>query len=241
MNLIHKRFVKSGNVIEIYEYEKPVLEGYQNKNVSLGRQGSATDDEKKENRGKVLNRAKRDLRRKINANSGELKKFITLTFKENETNLDYCNYEFKKFIERLKYWNKRVKGKPLKYVCVVEFQKRGAVHYHLLANLKYISNDDLKRLWGNGFVKINRVDRVDNVGAYVVKYMQKDMSDKRLEGRKSYFTSRNLKKPLEYTEIKKVDEIAAHLLEGIKPCYETSFDNDYTGKVVYRQYNLKRE
>ncbi|WP_452176556.1 rolling circle replication-associated protein, partial [Kordiimonas lipolytica] len=59
------------------------------------------------------------------------------------------NYNFKKFIQRLNY----KMDLKLKYSCVVEFQKRGAVHYHLLAyNLPFIENSKLAEIWGHGFV-----------------------------------------------------------------------------------------
>lgn len=237
--LIKSKVVISGDVVEVYRYEKGYLKGYKDKRGNGGRKKGSRSAEYDENRSKVLDRAKKTLRRKINANANELMKFVTLTFAENETDLDYCNNEFKKFIKRLKYY---VEDKviALKYVVVVEFQKRGAVHYHMLCNLPYIRAKKLNEIWGNGNINIKRIDRVDNVGAYVVKYMQKDFSDKRLEGRKSYFTSRNLREPIELVKEKEVEVAATTLLHGKKPCYEIQFDNDHVGKVVYKQYNLSR-
>lgn len=96
------------------------------------------------------------------------------------TDLRRANGEFAKFVKRLK----RYVGFSPQYVAVPEFQKRGAVHYHLLLNCPYIPADELARLWGQGFVKVNAIDNVDNLGAYVTKYMTKDNVDERLAGQR---------------------------------------------------------
>lgn len=239
---VEKKFVISGNVIEVYEYENSYLVGYKEnrKHDKKYKDIVQVDEEGKVDRQFTMTRAKQKVRRLINSNADTLTKFITLTFVENETDLDYCNDQFNKFIKRLKYSFKDKSTFDLKYIVVVEFQERGAVHYHMLANLDYIPNEKLRKIWGNGYVKINRIDRVDNVGAYVTKYMKKDMADPRLEGRKCYFPSRNLDKPIIYTKKEEVETLAGSLLHQLSPVYETSFCNDYKGKITYRQYNLKR-
>ena len=92
------KVVKSGNVIEIYKYEKGVFKGFINENGRAGN-GSITDDQKEKNREISLMRARRNLRRIINANVGQwgddvTTKFLTLTFKENVSDLYEANYEF---------------------------------------------------------------------------------------------------------------------------------------------------
>ena len=127
----------------------------------------------------------------------------------------------------------------VKYLLVPEFTKICRVHYHaIFFNLPYIKNNKLREIWGNGFIKINRIDRVSNVGAYVSKYITKD--NIKIEGMKSYFTSRGLFKPLELDKEKEIQSIVDSVpLE--KLVYETSFLNDYTGIVTYKQYNLKHK
>ena len=231
---VTSKMVISGKIIEFYEYEKGYLKGYKDKTLTTGRQEDYESENKDDNRQKAMQRAKTNIRRLINANSDDFGKFLTLTFEKNETDLDYCNYEFEKFIKRLKY-----KYDSFKYLVVVEFQKRGAVHYHMLCNLPYIKSKEISDIWGNGFIKINRIDRVSNLGAYVTKYLQKDTSDPRLEKRKCYFTSRSLDKPIEITQKKEIEQVQTALLRNLSPIYETSYNNDYTGKVMYKQYNLE--
>jgi hypothetical protein len=237
----NKKIIQSGHVYEVLEYEKPVFYGEDSRN-KLGRKLEANQDDKTETRKKTMSKAKNTIRRLINANVdawSESPKFLTLTFAENVQDTKQANYEFKKFRQRLEY----LKGIKLKYVVVVEFQKRGAIHYHaVFFNLPYIPNTTLAEVWGNGYIKINQIDEVDNIGAYVTKYMTKEQQDKakedKLTGQKSYFTSRGLIKPVEIIDKKKIEQLEATL--SPKKVYESNFKNDYQGQITYKQYNTKR-
>ena len=232
MSSYNKRVVISGNQIEIYEYEKDIIYGYKDNRKELkGRKAVASEEDKEINRDKVFKRARTELRRLINSNVEGDSKFLTLTFKENITDLDYANNQFKKFIMRLNY-NFKIK---VKYSCVVEFQKRGAIHYHvILYNLTgKVDLVKLSDIWGHGFIKLNKIKGVDNVGAYICKYMTKS-EDNRLEGRKMYFNSRNLNKPREIKEPEIVAAVESSLQCQV-PKYENSFSNDYNN-ITYKQY-----
>lgn len=235
MGSYRKKVVLSGNIIEVYEYEKSVIYGYKDtKKVVKGRSSVANIEDKESNREKVLSRARKDLRRIINSNIQVYSKFLTLTFADNVQDLDFANNEFKKFIKRLNYHY----GIKVKYSVVIEFQKRGAIHYHaLLYNLT--DKLDVKKIsdiWGNGFVKINSIKEVDNVGAYVCKYMTKT-DDDRLLGRKMYFNSRGLNKPTEIKESSLVDALVGSLQDN-SLTYENNFSNDYNS-INYKQYIIK--
>lgn len=229
----NKKVVISGDIIEFYDYKNDVLYDYKDKKNRKGRQAIAKYEDKLMNRKKTLQRNRRDIRRLVNCNIQENSKFITLTFADNITDLKQANYEWKKFKQRLE---SRV-GYKLQYLVVVEFQKRGAIHYHcVMFNLSYIKSEDLSAIWGNGFIKINRIDNVDNVGAYVCKYITKDNNDDRLLGQKMYFTSRGLKKPIEIKEKARVETLAS-ALPASACVYESVFENEYNS-ISYKQYNL---
>ena len=224
----HKKAIVSGKVLELYEYEKPIVKGFEQRRI--GRAGSlfTADEIKAENRSKVAYRARSYVRRKVNANP-QLNKFLTLTFAENLTDLYKARYEFDKFLKRLKT---RFKG--FQFVAVVEFQKRGAVHFHLLCNLPYVDVNELSKVWKHGFIRLNKIDNVDNVGAYVTKYMTKESMDKRLIGRKCYSMSKGLNEPQEITDEKAVEELLANV-ESVKRVYTSEFESDYYGHVTYTQ------
>lgn len=230
------KVVISGDIIEIYDYVEPVLEGYSIKeHHDCGRNHVASDEDRQLNREKIFNRAKRDIRRLVNTNIKYLSKFVTLTFADNVQEFEVANNEFNLFIKRLNY---RLKMK-VEYLCVPEFQKRGAIHYHVIMfNVPYIKSKELSEVWGHGYVKINRIDTVDNVGAYVCKYMSKAGDDDRLQGKKCYFTSRNLDKPIEIKENSLVESVR-NSLQADSPSFESTFENDYNS-ISYRQYNKNK-
>lgn len=241
--------------MEIYEYEKGYLKGYEltcSERERIGRLKGEKSNNYEEHREQVLQRAKRNLRRLINANVGQYgkdftAKFLTLTFKENVQDIEHANYEFQKFIKRLNYHCFGMKKANLKYTCVVEFQKRGAIHYHtIIYNMPYLKAKEIYNIWGNGFIKINKIDDIDNVGAYVTEYLGnaekgqgKDVEDDRLQGEKSYFSSRGLYKPVEITDKKIVEQIAA-ALPSENLTYAADFENEHLGNITYKQYNLKK-
>lgn len=234
------KVIISGEIIEVYEYkEKAILRGYE-RPPTIRKKGSETERNEEAERIN-LKRTRKGVRRLINANEQELRKFITLTFRENETDVGQCNYEFKKFIQRLKHYMKRYYPyKKLSYIAVIEFQKRGAVHYHMLTNVEYLPVRMLAEIWGHGFVKINRIETVSNLGAYVSKYMSKDERDQRLWDKKMYHTSRDLNKPVEITENEEVLAYKERMLAGQSPTYQNTFKSEYLGDIDYKQYNLKQ-
>lgn len=248
------KVIMSGHIVELYEYEKAIKTGKDcEMDKPAGRRGKRKeglewideearqlrDKDKEKNRDDVLRRARQRVRRLVSSNLGawdEKTKFITLTFRENMQDVKAANYEFKKFRQRLEY-HLKVK---LEYIAVIEFQQRGAVHYHVLFfNLPYIAHVDLERIWRNGFVKINSVEDPDRVIRYVTKYMTKSNDDERLRGKKCYFTSRGLAKPVEEI-IEKEDLDALRVALSPNKTFEKEFPSEYVGMVSYQQYNLKR-
>lgn len=241
-----KKIIETGNIIEIYEYSQ----------YCRGKGGANRTTEKSQDIEKSLknyantNQRRRDNVRRLACSNfnNEYDKFFTLTFADNMTDVKTCNYIFMKFIQRLKYKIKKENNMELKYLAVVEFQDRGAVHYHVLSNIPYIPQKELQELWGNGYVFINAITHVDNIGAYIVKYMTKDNTDVRLQGQKGYFYSTNLKKPTtyvnhDYKEFSRIENKfeEKYCLSEINPVYETIFDTEMLGSCEYRQYNLKRK
>ena len=230
-----KKVVVSGSIIEVYEYDKIQKRGYtiKKKREKKG-QLEFELDKIKIKRMDSVNRTRTLIRRLINANP-ELNKFITLTFAENITDITFANRYFSKFIMRLKY-----RYPNIKYIAVIEFQRRGAVHYHMLMNDNYLPNALLSEIWGMGFVKINKIDHVDNVGAYVCKYLSKDTIDDRMWNRKKFFCSKNLNVSFTFFTEKEIENIKnSYELIDFEPVYKSEFDNKYVGKVKYSQYNVR--
>lgn len=235
------KLVVTGHIVEVYTYERMPVPA---KRVDRDEDGAErlikTDDEWKEDtRGDKRKNARNsrwNLIRLLNANFDEHSKFVTLTFAENVTDLDDAHTEFHKFMKRLKrkYGN-------VKYVAVVEFQKRGAVHYHFVSDLPYVPKKELAALWRNGFVRINDIEHVDNVGAYISKYMSKEEPDVRLRQRKNFFTSKNLNRPVVIRGDQADPLVEMWDLGQKKAVYESSYTSEHHGKITYNQFNLKRD
>lgn len=159
---------------------------------------------------KNINRSKIELQRLAKTNEEEFRTFITLTFAENVKDIEQANKMFNSF----RTYIKRLKS-DFKYLCVPEFQKRGAVHYHLLTNINYndilLLSKEEKKLWNKsskkwevgkniigwnkGYSLVKDINYTNtNIIGYITKYLTKDI-DNRLWGKRRYLYSQNLKKP----------------------------------------------
>lgn len=114
----------------------------------------------------------------INANVTDVSKvrWCTLTYKENMTDPKRLYEDFRKFNMRFQYYCKTHGYSKPEYIVMMEPQGRGAWHAHLLyiwqdQKAPYISNQDFREMWGHGFVRIKKLDNVDNVGAYLTAYL----------------------------------------------------------------------
>ena len=235
----YQRIIQSGDNIEYYRYQrdyKLLPFGQKEDQVRTGRSVEASPEDKINNRLRSLYAAKKEIRRTIYSNCGEGDVFLTLTFKENVQDLDAANYEFKKFRQRLEY---RLK-KKLKYLVVIEFQKRGAIHYHCyLFGIGFVDWKIYEKAWGNGFIRVNKIKDPSGVGNYVSCYMVKDLLERpELKGRKSYFVSRGLNKPVEWDD-RTSEPVVRWILEntdiGFHEHYESEYLGEYTlicGKVI---------
>lgn len=233
------KVIISGNVIEVYQYEKLIT--YNGTYKDIEKKEIEKGDREEEKNIYSGKRARENIRRLALANFSNTQnaKFLTLTFAYDCKNIDFTNKEFNKFIKRLRY-----RFGDFKYIAVIEFQdknREGVIHYHILNNLQYVPYDDLLEIWGHGWIWVNRINHVDNIGAYLVKYMgKKELGgrDRRLKGKKAYFTSRNLKKPV-ILHGQKAFEILK-TLENKKVVFTNSYESEYLGRIIYKEFNLKR-
>ncbi|SNS03062.1 hypothetical protein SAMN05446037_100315 [Anaerovirgula multivorans] len=186
----------------------------------------------------------------------QLPKFLTLTFAENITDLKTANAEFTKFNKRLSYQLYKVNRNVLKYICIPEFQKRGAVHYHVLYfNMPYVDFKELSKIWGQGYVFVEGITEKQNIedfAKYTCKYMSKENSkgednykiyqDKEMLNTKRYFTSRGLNKPENYKlDIDKgiYDSFLIFLKDYHKDNLE--YSNEFIGHVEINTYEIDKQ
>ena len=234
----YEKIVATQGIVEVWRYERLNTAGGGKRENESDEKGEYSEQNYRERQRNRRNR----IRQLICTNFDSGSKFVTLTFGKVDfdiTDVKACNKHFKLFILRLKY-----RYPELKYVAVIEFQKRGAVHYHMICNLPFVKKKELQEIWGAGFIKINAIDKVDNVGAYVIKYMCKDTEDKRLCGENAYMHSKGLREPLEIctwkgdaSEWRDVHDA----LERETPSYSAKYESEHAGVIEYMQYNHYRK
>jgi hypothetical protein len=253
------KVVVSGKQVELYKYKKTVWREYKtNKDEALEKkpkQLNIFEQEKlkKQRMQFSINRTKTEIRRLANSNP-QLNKFMTLTFAKSTTDLKEANYIFNQFIKRIVYHYP-----DFEYLAVPEFQKDidhygrkkkhgGSVHYHLLCNIKtpdvkikekiYRWEQDFSRnYWKNGFIKIKNVEQINNFGAYMSKYLGKELFSGRMFGKKKFFRSQALSSPIEilghYAQI-----FIEKFLSLLSPVFEKVFKSEWIGEVEYSAYSL---
>ncbi|MBB6218165.1 hypothetical protein HNQ80_004305 [Anaerosolibacter carboniphilus] len=183
-------------------------------------------------------------------------KFLTLTFKENMQDLSLANEQFTLFNKRLSYYLYGIKRNVLKYICIPEFQKRGAVHFHILYfNLPYVDFNKLGEIWGNGYIFIEGVqqkDEIEDFAKYVCKYINKENSkgednfdlyvEKDLLNQKRYFISRGLRKPSVY-KLNIDKELYTAFLAMLKDFHASNheYSNEYVGNVELNTYEVEEK
>jgi hypothetical protein len=242
------KIIITGHIIEVYEYERSFSVDKQEKERPEVNLDVEKIDNKERGNNYSRQRTRNNLRRLILSNFSDKDRFVTLTFEDNITDIETANKEFKKFIQRVVR-----QYKDFKYVAVIEFQKRGAVHYHMICNLpaellpgKGIYEQEMNfmlRYWQQGYVDIKDIKGVDNVGAYLLKYLQKSFNDvegvKVPEGKKRYLHSKNLNEPIEVES-----GYIADILKQVRqmyPVYTSNYMSEFNGSVEYKEYNLRRE
>lgn len=255
----YRKVIVSGHVIEVYEFEKmPVGNEYafekddydalDFENIKI----ESKEDRILERRKQTVRDARNTVRRLALMNFGVGDKFLTLTFdpkkfrEEDLRDVVFVDSEFRRFVMRFNY---RFKCK-LKYIAVREFHKSGRLHFHMVCDWdkRFESEEEIRemerflgeKVWKNGFVDIKQMNHVDNVGAYIIKYMTKDLPMEFFKGRKIYLPSKRLKRPLIYRDYEAEQVLQAYELERKKEVFTNSYESDYLGIIVYKEYNLNR-
>jgi len=213
------RFI--GDTVQVYEYEK---------SLPIRRKVRAADSYTKRNKKDAtrspdsIRRARQSFIRIVRSNlaGGGEPSLFTFTMHQK---LPYSasSVIFTRFIARLR----RRAGKSFRYIAVPEFQKRGAVHWHVLLwgfPVEYgcvghmairrgkkvfvetcpperkceRKTRRISRLWLSGFVDAIATDGSPFLAGYLAKYMQKAMYDVRLSGKRAYYCAHNVLRPMSF-------------------------------------------
>lgn len=234
----------NNGITEVVDYENVIELGYtrekkikhtisQISNVSFGRKKGKFSDFDDKNVQKNVFRATKKVRSLCNHYGHLLTKFYTLTYAFNISENDFSesNNLFKKFIMRVKH-----KYGSFEYLCVPELQKNGNIHYHMICSLPYIPVNEIQTIWSHGLVYITRIDSINNLGAYLSSYIEKDFG-KSFPGKKHFFKS----KGLVYPEPQKVFKGISEEYDKKNLVYSSTNFNVYCGRVETKIYNKNVE
>lgn len=228
------KLVQSGNMMEVYDFQIPVSYGQKRPNKRKIRKSPTRSDE---HRARSIIRAINNVRRLTHANFSEHDKFITLTFNNDQhfdiNKLNECLPYYQRFIRKI-----RNRFPNLKFITVPEFQKRGAVHYHILCNLPFMpmTSNLIEKFWTHGFSNKVAIKSTTHLSLYLTKYLSKRFDDKRIQGHRLYYTSRGLARPK--TIYGPLAESFSDKLKssGVEVQYRHEYQTDRNGQVEYRQY-----
>ncbi len=190
-NLMKYKFVVCGDTVEVYEYSTPISVGH-SRDYDIVRRDST--EEKCVKRNGNLYRSRQNVRRIIWSNQGKYTKFVTLTYADIVLDVKRVRRDVTTFVQ-----NMRRLGYDMKYLYVLEQQKKrgekegnsGCLHIHMLIFIdKFIPYQDINKCWKKGSTDIQAVEDINNLGAYVSKYITKDNFAE--FGKKCYACSLNL-------------------------------------------------
>ena len=226
------RVVVSGDLVEVYTYSVPITCGRERQFEIVRNPDREEGGEKRKD---SLYRSRMNVRRLIWANQGEYTKFLTLTYAKTVLDLKKVHRDITTFVQAMKR-----KGFPLKYLYVLEHQRErgekegneGCLHVHMVVFVdRFIPLDILRSCWKHGFVGIEKIDDVRNLGAYVCKYITKDNLQE--FGKRVYSCSLGLERSKEevfYTEGFSTTEIGLHpdeVLQSLDIKFHTQMRSDW--------------
>lgn len=185
--LYDTKVVTAGNIKEIRTYSKQRLKG--TTLASLGQVRARTSSKKgtTKPRRDNIKRTKDKIRYILHANTATTRPiFVTLTYRENITSRDTAVADVTRFLRSL-----RVIYPGIAYVYVLERQKRGAFHAHMVIfNVSFIPFQALESIWTFGYTNVKRLQDETHIANYLSKYISKD--ETYAVGKRRYSRSKNL-------------------------------------------------
>lgn len=235
----HVKAIQSGGLVEVWMYSKPNLKQKKHTRKRRNRQKRLIKSEYSGKQRKMW--FERVVRANMDINGAPA--LLTLTMRDIEPLKDAWR-KHSKFQMRLRY-----RHKNLKYITVPEFQKRGAVHFHVLiwGLSDTIVSDERKNryiadIWEHGFVDIIQSDGRPGIIGYLAKYLSKTFQDERLTDERCYSVSRQCERPTRikgkslFAFAKDAWCIEGNVDSGLERIRE--YDTKWLGKCIYKRFKI---
>lgn len=245
------KVIQSGDLIEKYEYEKspPTPVSRKAKSGRIAKWSDQLTEERRadwvhKRRASSINRCRQSFRRLVRANLYDgIPVLLTLTMLDivDLRSAYRCYHEFG---QRLR----RFIGPGASWIAVPEFQKRDAVHFHVLMwglPESYVADEPrtrrIQNIWRYGYVDLVPTDGSPKLSTYLAKYMSKAMQDPRLLGEKAYSASRNILRPVSLNAQATIDYACeAWGIDTALPDHEKEYDTAWMGKCRYSTYTIQK-
>lgn len=140
------------------------------------------------------------------ARSNDFDYFITLTFDSSKV---VDRFDYSSCCEALSVFTKHLNYKKIQYIIVPEKHKDGAYHFHglikgdleLVPAFSHKSGKRLKNIFNIpsfsfGYTTASPIRHKDRVCSYITKYITKDLLSTVPKGKKRYWSSRGLNRPI---------------------------------------------
>lgn len=274
--MTYTKLIHTGDILELYQYEKtPSITVNRNKRKRITPEGGRPVIAPERRRDNIRRSRKRFIRLvRSNCDPATPPTLLTLTM-FSIVDIKTASACLSRYTATLQ----RVVGPGFKYIGVPEFQKRGAVHYHLLVwglPDELVFNESpyatwtrktfrqypavrrffawcitksfrpdqargfrlLQNLWACGFVDIMPTDGNGALAGYLAKYMQKAMHDGRLAGKRGFYASRNVLRPVLYKTATPLHLSKLIFGKSTELLTENSFSTEWLGECKYSRYKL---
>jgi len=239
--MAYLKVIQSGDLIETYKYER-----FPSPARLVKRKPRRKRVFSRERRADAISRSRNAFRRLVRANLSPVNPPALVTLTIHDSGIDIS--EAYKAYTRFALYFRRKYGQKVSLIAVPEFQKRGAVHFHILVfNWPYEAYKNERRtrevasLWQYGFVDVKRTDGNERLSSYLAKYMSKAMSDYRLVGKRAYSASRNVLRSVSFNTSFQTSFLQEEFGLDVDnfPFYEKEYGTMWLGRCVYKQYLLK--
>jgi hypothetical protein len=212
--LYNTKIVKSGTRIEIAQTNKQNSKRWITKPRSQSviysdNLQKLTSPDTSPRRADNLHRAKQKVIRLAHANHTNKMVFVTLTYKANQQDRTTALQNWQYMIKQIERDTKQ----NIPWLRVIEYQERGAIHFHALVNMPFIPHKKfLSRYWRHGGVWLSHVQTPDKASNYCAKYITKAPGD--LKHIRLYSASHNLNQPQHIYDVKFVTTILNYALKN---------------------------
>lgn len=241
-NAVIRKVVLSGEYLEVLNFKRAIKPPKQKKKKGVKRSSSSKLSSIIYNQ----MRARKQVKRLVLCNFEYHQcTMLTLTYAENMQDVAKAKKDFNLFMKRLRY---HLGIDFLPYIYVIEFQDRGACHFHAILGSPFIDFNLLTSVWGFGHIWIAKINNNIHLANYICKYLSKDFIDVRLAGFRAWQSSRGLRKPIvlrdRFSSVynKLSSDGATNFLNSIKEkelLHSETFDIFNNNKVEFNKYLIK--